>query len=176
LSLRALVSRAPPAPPFDSHRHAGVCLRAWIRRPGATADHTTARLTAEACNSRRTAHPVREDRDLKLKRNLDERSLQRRDTTSQGPSRTVLLVFVSLQRRLGNSSGQRRTGDRSAPTLGLHTSDDRTPWLRAGRPDGAQPGPPCRIRRVRRRTARRTTALAHPRPDFGMCDEFGGAQ
>ena len=36
--------------PRASHRHAAVCRRSWIRRPGATADQCTERLTGEACS------------------------------------------------------------------------------------------------------------------------------
>ena len=36
--------------PRASHRQAAVCRRSWIRRPGATVDQATVRLTAEACS------------------------------------------------------------------------------------------------------------------------------
>jgi hypothetical protein len=51
--------------PCASHRHAAVCRRSWIRRPGATVDQDTDRLTAVTCSwcpvfvvSRRVVRPL----------------------------------------------------------------------------------------------------------------------
>jgi hypothetical protein len=33
-----------------SHRHAAVCRRSWMRRPGATVDQATDCLTADSCS------------------------------------------------------------------------------------------------------------------------------